>query len=90
MTDPSGAAASAPRPVLHIVTFNSAGAISTCLESLIKHAHGAAILVVDNGSEDESAEIVEEFSARAMKAMGSADGIGAHAPMKSQNSSAGS
>jgi GT2 family glycosyltransferase len=74
MTDPPGATASGRSPALHIVTFNSAGAIAKCLESLATHAPRAAIVVVDNGSEDGSADVVEDFASEAAAAGSSAGG----------------
>jgi GT2 family glycosyltransferase len=46
------------------------------------HAPGAPIVVVDNCSADGSADIVEEFAARAMASRSSDSGIGAPVPIQ--------
>jgi N-acetylglucosaminyl-diphospho-decaprenol L-rhamnosyltransferase len=44
-----------------IVTYNSDRRIGACLSSLLKHAAGAEIVVVDNGSKDGTVEVVRRF-----------------------------
>lgn len=45
-----------------IVTYNSANHIKACLESIVKtKARDCEIIIVDNGSEDNTKEIVEKF-----------------------------
>jgi GT2 family glycosyltransferase len=50
-----------PRTAVHIVTYNSAGTIAACLDALLAQDADFAVLVIDNASADDTAEIVRGY-----------------------------
>lgn len=56
------------RLVAIIVTYNSAGHIGACLDTLLDGTPGITVVVIDNGSSDATVEIVSHYSQVALVA----------------------